>query len=227
MRLSPALSSCASNTELTNRLDCHWTACLEFLVPLEAGPDLEGEAESELLVETRSSAIVDTRHHCHGQPYHFWCTYLGISIPFDLLYGICYLNSILCFIADIPYYYLYSLFYYLSDTHYDSAWFGHTVTTSLTGFVTQCGTVRRTPGVCVQSCAYTGILPLTAANVANSRSCDLSGSVSSWVEAVFLCVCGRWGWWTWWTSRPLLSLQFSEVILCGESDFHRSSISGN
>lgn len=40
-------------------------------MPLEAGPDLEGEAESELLDETRTSAIVDVRHHCHGQPYHF------------------------------------------------------------------------------------------------------------------------------------------------------------
>lgn len=38
---------------------------------LEAGQDLEGEAESELPDETRSSAIVDVRQHCNGQPYHF------------------------------------------------------------------------------------------------------------------------------------------------------------
>lgn len=72
MRLSIALSSCASSTELRNRLAYHWTACLEFLVALEAGQDLEGEAESELPDETRSSAIVDVRQHCNGQPYHFW-----------------------------------------------------------------------------------------------------------------------------------------------------------
>lgn len=57
----------------------------------------------------------------------------------------------------------------------------------------QWGMVTRTPGMCVQSSVYAGILPLTAACVVTSRSCDLSGSVSSWVEAVFLCVCEMWG----------------------------------
>lgn len=31
------------------------------------------------------------------------------------------LNSILCFFTDIPHYYLYNLFYYLSDTYNDSS----------------------------------------------------------------------------------------------------------
>lgn len=81
--------------------------------------------------------------------------------------------------------------------------------------------------MCLQSQVYNRILPLTAACVTASRSCTLSGSVSSWVEAVCLCVCGRWGLVDSVNFMAFVSLQFSEVILCGKSDFHRRSISGN
>lgn len=42
-----------------------------------------------------------------------------------------------------------------------------------------------------------------------------------------LRVCGRRGVVDSMNFKASVSLQFSEVILCGESDFHRSSISGN
>lgn len=208
VRSNVSLNHHASNTEVKSRVD-FITKLWSFLWLQRQDQNLEGEVKDWAHRCYRSSARSDIRGHCHGHPDRFWWT--SVWDLNSILYftgNISYLNSTVYFISDIPHYYLYNLFYYLSETYNDSSWFGGLCLPRphLHNRVCDPGRGEWREGHLEHVSA---ILSLYPGSATDSRLWLPAGHVTSLAQ--FLpgwrpCVCvfvGGGGWWTRRTSRPL------------------------
>lgn len=204
MRLKPAWSSHVSSTEVRDGFDVAAALLVRHSSWLwKQDQRLEGEVGDWAHRRDRSPAGTDIRVQWSGEHHYLWQTYFAdLNSILCIIWHVSYVNSILSFITDIPYLYLYNLFY-LSNTCSDSPQFGGLCSPNYSRFCDVVWTLRRPPGVGVcnpehRAASYHWRLPVwpPAGHVT-----PLAQSLPLWKPWVCEFVGGGGGW-TRWTSRP-------------------------